>query len=283
MAEPAVPGGQGPLLSIRHLTKRFSNRGLFPAKANPVVALDGIDLTLQTRSTLALVGASGSGKTTLALCVPRLIEPDSGDLVYKGQNILAFDRSRILLLRRKIQVIFQHPAVAMNPRFSVIELIEEPLRIQRKASKQERQAKVLHVMESVGIPAVWAKRRPLELSGGQRQRVAIARALILEPELLILDEALSSLDVPVRAQILDLLFRLQDALSLTYLYITHDLRLAAYIADRIAVMHKGRIVEDGNTQEVFSNPQHLETRNLINSLPHLPPVLSTEDAETRNS
>jgi peptide/nickel transport system ATP-binding protein len=266
--ENSTPTGQhGPLLRVCHLSKSYVQRRWFSRRKFKVTALDDINLTVHCGSTVALVGESGSGKSTLAQCLARLVEPDSGEIWFKDKDLLNLSSAELFGARRQIQLIFQNSAAAMNPQFSAAEIVGEPLRIQNRAGKRERREQALLMMEQVGIPAEWADRSPLEFSGGQRQRLAIARALVLKPALLILDEALSGLDLPIQAQIIDLLVNLQASFSLTYLYISHDLRLAGYLAGEVAVMQRGKIVESGTVVEVFSRPKHPHTRVLIASIP----------------
>jgi ABC-type glutathione transport system ATPase component len=256
-----------PLLSVRNLSKRYVQGRWFSRR--PITALDDISLTVHSRSTVALVGQSGSGKSTLARCVARLAKADSGEIWFEGKNLLALSSADLVATRRRIQLIFQNSAAAMNPRFSALDVVSEPLRIQHRAGKRERRKQALAMLEQVGIAPQWADRSPFELSGGQRQRLIIGRALILKPALLILDEALSGLDLSIQAQVANLLLDLQASFSLTYLYISHDLRMAQYLADEIVIMHRGRIVESGSVGDVFSHPKHPHTRGLIASIPEL--------------
>ncbi len=200
----------------------------------------------------------------------RLEEPDSGEIWFEGRNLLALRSGERIAVHRNIQFIFQDSATAINPGFSAVEVVEEPLRIQKAWAGKRQREHALATMEQVGISPEWAERSALELSGGQRQRLAIARALVLNPRLLILDEALSSLDLVAQAQITKLLLGLQASLSLTYLFITHDLRLAAQVANRISVMHRGRIVESGSISTLFFDAQNPYTRLLLAAIPHMP-------------
>ncbi|HSU33006.1 MAG TPA: ABC transporter ATP-binding protein [Bryobacteraceae bacterium] len=264
-AKPCPPAGdtsEGLLLDIRALKKSYNRRD------SSVIALDGVEFSLRSSSKTALVGRSGCGKSTLARCMIRLVEPDSGEIWFSGRDVLALGRRELANVRPKIQLIFQQSSVSLNPRFNSLQVVEEPLRVHR-VSKTERRARALGIMARLGIPPEWADRHPLELSGGQRQRLALARALILEPSLLILDEAVCGLDASVQKQIADLLIELQRSFSLSYLYISHDLRMAAYLADDIAVMHQGRIVERASVDKLFSDPQHPETHELIRSIPRV--------------
>ena len=257
-----------PLLSVRALSKRYM-RGQWFSRKFPVTALDDVNLTVHPGSTVALVGQSGSGKSTLARCVAHLTDSDSGEIWFEGRNLLTLSSADLFASPHRIQLIFQNSAAAMNPRFSAAEIVAEPLRIQRRAGKKERRRQALAMLDQVGIPAAWADRSAFEFSGGQRQRLVIARALVLRPKLLILDEALSGLDLSIQAQIANLLIDLRASFSLTYLYISHDLRLAAYLADEMVVMQRGRIVESGSVVEMFSHPHHPHTQLLISSIPGL--------------
>ncbi len=257
------------MLEALHLCKRYVQGRWYSRNRFRVIALDDVSLTIPPQSTLALVGESGAGKSTLGRCLSRLEEPDSGEIRFEGRNLLTLRPEEWLAVRRSIQFIFQDSATAMNPRFSAAEVVEEPLRIQTSLAREARREQAFALMEQVGISPQWAQRSALEFSGGQRQRLAIARALALKPRLLILDEALSSLDLPIQAQITKLLLELQASLSLTYLFITHDLRLAAYVADRIAVMRAGKIVESGSVSNLFLDAQHPYTRLLLAAIPDI--------------
>jgi peptide/nickel transport system ATP-binding protein len=221
-------------------------------------------------TTLALVGESGSGKSTLARCLARLEEADSGEIWFEGRDILRLRGRDLVPVRRRIQLIFQDSATALNPRFSALEIVEEPLLIQGRGGKAERRNRALELMEAVGLRTDWATRRSLELSGGQRQRLAIARALAAEPSLLIFDEALAGLDVLIQSQIVNLLLDLQVSRGLTYLYVSHDLELMGRIADEIAVLCAGRIVERGNAAAIVAGPRHPHTQALLAAVPEWP-------------
>ncbi|MDQ2843244.1 MAG: dipeptide/oligopeptide/nickel ABC transporter ATP-binding protein [Acidobacteriota bacterium] len=235
-----------------------------------VLALDNVHLTLWARSTLALVGKSGSGKSTLARCLALIEEPDSGEYRFRGRDVLTLPKGDLKPIRRDVQLIFQQAATAMNPLLTALDIVAEPLRIQRTTSKKESCERAVAMLEQVGISARSAHRLPLEFSGGQRQRIAIARALITKPKLLILDEGFSGLDVCTQAQIAKMLLQLQTSLSLSYLFISHDLRMAAYLTDMMAVMEKGRIVETGSVADLFSCSRQDATRELVDSIPELP-------------
>jgi peptide/nickel transport system ATP-binding protein len=255
------------MLEASHLYKRYVQGRWYSRNKFDVTALNDVSLTIEPGCTLALVGESGAGKSTLGRCLARLEEPDSGEIRFDGRNLWALQSEELLAMRRNIQLIFQDSATAMNHRFSAIEIVEEPLVIQKSLSRRMRRKQALALMEEVGISSQWAGRSALEFSGGERQRLALARALILKPRVLILDEALASLDFEIQEQIAQLLLDLQASLSLSFLFITHDLRLAARMANRIAVMWGGRIVETGSVSTVFSEARHPHTRLLLATTP----------------
>jgi ABC-type glutathione transport system ATPase component len=250
-----------PVLEVQGLSKTYV-RTRWWQRPFRVRALDNVNLALKTGSTLALVGESGSGKTTLAMCLVGLEQPDMGDIRFEGKSLLDLRRKKRISARRDIQLIFQDSAGALSPRMSAAEIIEEPLLIRGQRSSKERSERALEVMEQVGFLHAWKDRRPSELSGGQRQRVAIARALVLKPKLLILDEALTGLDLSIQGQITNLLLDLQILQGLSYLYISHNLELVAHIADEVAIMHEGRVVEQAKTSEIFANTKNLHSQVL---------------------
>jgi ABC-type glutathione transport system ATPase component len=257
------------LLCVKGLHKQYVRGGLW-WKRVPVAAVSGVDFEILRGQTFALVGESGSGKSTVARCVARLEKPDSGRILIQGTDIAQFHWRDLLPFRASIQIVFQDAVTSMNPRFSALEVIEEPLLIQRQRSQgeytpQNRRDLVRTLMEEVGITPDWMNRSILHFSGGQRQRLALARALALRPQLLVLDEALSGLDLSTQAQIANLLLDLQAAHSLTYLLISHDLALVARLADVIGVMSRGQTVEVGPTQQIITNPNHVATKKLLAS------------------
>lgn len=254
------------LVKVRGLSKRYVQRRPFSRKKFVIDALVEVSLEIPSGCLTALVGASGSGKSTLAACLGMLEKPDAGEIWFEGQEISRLNNAKLVPLRPKIQMVFQDSAGALNPRFSAAEIIAEPLEVQGRASGRQLRWRTCELMEEVGLCPDWADRRTLEFSGGQRQRLAIARAIALKPSFLILDESLSGLDLSTQAQILNLLLDLQAAHGLTYLLISHDLSLVAQIADFVAVMHEGRIVEQGTKQGVIGSPVHTETRQLLNSV-----------------
>lgn len=259
----------GALVSIRGLTKSYVQRGRFSGAKLSVGALRGIDLDVSSGSTLALVGESGAGKSTLVRCLALLERPTAGQIWFDGLDLLSLGRKQLFPVRRRMQLIFQDPASALNSGMTAAEIVEEPLLIQRDGSKADRRRRALEAMDHVGLPPSSARKRPLEFSGGQRQRLAIARALVLQPKLLILDEALSNLDLATRDSILALLEQLQIEHSLTYIHVLHDLRLASEIATDIAVMFEGRIVERAMSAHLFARAEHPYTRSLLRSLQSL--------------
>jgi peptide/nickel transport system ATP-binding protein len=247
------------------VTKVFSEGGLFQPRRE-VRAVDGVDITLQRGETLGIVGESGSGKSTVARCVARLIDPSAGAVLVDNEDIAALPREKLRHVRRRVQMIFQDPYRSLNPRRTVGQsIVEGPMNYGMARGDAARRAREL--VETVGIAGSALDRYPHQFSGGQRQRLCIARALAMEPEILIADEAVSALDVSVQAQVLTLLEDIRDRFNLAMLFITHDLRVAARLCDRIAVMHRGRIVEHGPTAQVFAAPRHDYTRSLFAAIP----------------
>jgi ABC-type glutathione transport system ATPase component len=260
------------LLQVKGLRKQYVRGGLWRNRTR-VAAVSQVDFEMQRGQTLALVGESGSGKSTVARCVTRLERPDAGQILVHGTDIAQLDARDLAPFRSGIQMVFQDAGTAMNPRFSALEVIEEPLLInarqdsarnnQRGSSSRNRHDLVRSLMIEVGLSPDWMHRSIVHFSGGQRQRLALARALALRPQLLVLDEALSGLDVSTQAQIVNLLLDLQAAHSLTYLLISHDLAMVARLADVIGVVSEGKTVEVGPTREIMSNPKHDATKKLL--------------------
>jgi len=256
-----------PLLEVSHLTKRFNRRrGWFEA-AHVTTAVDDVSFSIDAGETFGLVGESGSGKTTTGRCILRLVEPTSGQIRFEGEDVLAFDPDRLRAARRRMQIVFQDPYGSLNPRLRVGTIVEEPLVIHRIGTAAEREARVDELLTLVGLEPAMRHRYPREFSGGQRQRIGLARALALNPSFLIADEPVSSLDVTVQAQIVDLLMDLQQRLRLTYLFIAHDLRLVENICSRVAVMYRGRIVEMAAVSSLFASPRHAYTQALLSAVP----------------
>jgi len=256
-----------PLVEVRNLTKHFTRGGGFFQRGTVVKAVDGVSFTIDEGETFGLVGESGSGKSTTGRCMLRLIEPTSGEVRYRGEDVLAYSSGQMRAARRHLQMIFQDPYSSLNPRMRAREIVEEPLVIHRLGSKAERVARVAELFRLVGLDPAHLERYPHEFSGGQRQRIGLARALALEPKFIIADEPVSALDVSIQAQVVNLLMDLQQRLQLTYLFIAHDLRLVRHICRRVAVMYLGRIVEMGDTEALFANPAHPYTRALISAIP----------------
>ena len=253
-----------PLLVADGVVVEYPGRGW---RRPPFRALHGVSLEIAAGETLGLVGESGSGKTTLARCITRLVEPDEGSVVFDGAELTSLQGGDLRRMRRRIQTVFQDPYTSLNPRMTVGSAIAEPLRVHGIAGRADAQAKVAELLDLVGLAAPLARRFPRELSGGQRQRVAIARSLAPQPELLIADEAVSALDVSVQAQILNLLLDLTEHLGLTMIFISHQLSVIASVADHVAVMYLGRVVEHGPVEEVFARPQHPYTAALLAANP----------------
>jgi peptide/nickel transport system ATP-binding protein len=262
-AEEASPN----LIEVSGLTKIYQVPGDRPWRKKDFTAAEDVNFFLREGRTLALVGESGSGKSTVAQMVLGLLEPTSGTVSFDGTDVTHLDRAGELAFRRRVQPVFQNPYGSVDPMYSVFNTIAEPLKIHKVGSKKEQEARVRELLDLVAMPSSMLSRYPGELSGGQRQRVAIARALALGPEALILDEAVSALDVLVQSQVLSLLNDLQDEMGLTYLFITHDLAVVKQIADETLVMKSGRIVERGETDALFDNPEQEYTRRLIESIP----------------
>ena len=260
-----------PLLEVRRLVKHFTRKqGLF-ARPSVVRAVDDVSFTVAEGEMFGLVGESGSGKSTTGRCILRLIEPTSGDILFRGENVLSFSSTRMRQARRDMQIVFQDPYSSLNPRMRVGQIVEEPLVIHGLGSRSERQARAAELFDLVGLEPDHLHRYPHEFSGGQRQRIGIARAIALNPALIVADEAVSALDVSIQAQVVKLLLDLQQRLKLTYLFIAHDLRLVENICSRVAVMYLGKIVEIGETRALFEEPTHPYTRALLSAIPTLDP------------
>jgi ABC-type oligopeptide transport system ATPase subunit len=256
-----------PLLEVERLVKRFTrNRGLL-RRGTTVAAVNDVSFGVDEGETFGLVGESGSGKTTTGRCILRLIEPTSGQVTFKGENVLALGARAMRERRRDMQIVFQDPYSSLNPRMRIRQIIEEPLVIHRIGDRQSRRDRAAELLERVGLDSGQLEHYPHQFSGGQRQRIGLARALALNPSFLVLDEPVSALDVSVQAQVVNLLMDLQRDLKLTYLFIAHDLRLVEHICSRVAVMHRGRIVEIGSTAALFERPQHPYTKALLSAIP----------------
>jgi oligopeptide/dipeptide ABC transporter ATP-binding protein len=259
-----------PLVDVRGLVKHFPGEraffGLGAAKP-PVRAVDGVSFTIREGTTLGLVGESGSGKSTVARTLLRLIEPTAGAVLFEGADVLRLGRTELRALRRKMQIVFQDPYGSLNPRMTVRQTLREPLQIHQLATGAAVDARVDALLEEVGLDASFGDRYPHELSGGQRQRVGIARALSVEPRFIVCDEPVSALDVSVQAQVLNLLTALQRTRGLTYLFVAHDLAVVKHVADDVAVMYLGRIVEHAPAPRVYAAPKHPYTTSLLSAVP----------------
>jgi ABC-type glutathione transport system ATPase component len=273
---------KAPLVRTRGLSKQFVQRSPFSRKKFVIDALIDVDLEIAPGCLTALVGESGTGKSTLASCLAMLEKPDRGEIWFEGNEVSHCEGDELAALRPKIQMVFQDSAGALNPRFSAGEIIAEPLEVQGRGTGKALRTRACELMEEVKLSPDWVDRRPLHFSGGQRQRLAIARAIALKPAFLILDESLSGLDLSTQAQILNLLLDLQATHSLTYLLISHDLSLVGQVADFVAVMHQGRIVEQGTRQTLFSNPRHAHTRALLSSCRVMESAFRTAQAGGRS-
>jgi peptide/nickel transport system ATP-binding protein/oligopeptide transport system ATP-binding protein len=256
------------LLEVEGLVKHFvAERSLFGRPTAYIKAVDGVSFSVEAGKTLALVGESGCGKSTVSRMVLRLIEPDAGRIRFEGRDLLALDANQLRAFRRDAQIIFQDPYASLNPRMTVNQILTEPLGLHDLVPPTGRRARVEELLRLVGLEPRFARRYPHEFSGGQRQRIAIARALAVEPKLIICDEPVSALDVSIRSQILNLLRDLQDRLGLAYIFVSHDLAVVKHIADRVAVMNLGGIVETADTQALFASPRHPYSRALLSAIP----------------
>ncbi len=257
-----------PLLEIDNVYKHFPvTGGVFLRQVGSVKAVEGVSLDIKEGETLGLVGESGCGKSTLGRIILRLEEPTSGDVLYRGESILSFSRARMRELRKEMQIIFQDPFSSLNPRKNVAHIVGEPLYIHGMKNRKKREARVLELLEVVGLKREHMRRYPHQFSGGQRQRIGVARALALNPKLIICDEAVSALDVSIQAQVINLLQDLQEEFHLTYLFISHDLSVVEHISDRVAVMYLGQIVELADSDELYQTPLHPYTQALLSAAP----------------
>ena len=262
------------ILELDGIAKHYGpRRTLLAKRATPVRAVDGVSFAVGRAETLALVGESGCGKSTTARLAVRLIEPTAGIVRFEGADITTLSGSALRTLRRRMQMVFQDPFASLNPRMSVQDILAEPLVVHRIGDAAAQKARVAELLSLVGLAPHHAGRYPHEFSGGQRQRIGIARALAVEPALIVLDEPVSALDVSIQAQVVNLLRDLQRQLGLSYLFIAHDLAVVKHVADRVAVMYLGRIVEIGPKDRVFANPRHPYTRVLLAAIPRPDPHL----------
>jgi oligopeptide transport system ATP-binding protein len=256
-----------PLVEVAGLSKVFTTRAGWLGRPSTIRAVDDVSFGIATGETFGLVGESGSGKTTTGRCLLRLVEPTSGEVRFRGEDLLAFTPERMRAARRDLQIVFQDPYSSLNPRMRIGAIVEEPLAVHGVGTSAARRERVAELLARVGLDPALVSRRPRELSGGQRQRVGLARALALNPSFVIADEPVSALDVSVQAQIVNLLMDLRDRMNLTYLFITHDLRLVEHVCDRVAVMYRGRILELAPTASLFASPRHPYTQALLSAVP----------------
>jgi oligopeptide transport system ATP-binding protein len=259
-----------PLLEVRGLAMHFpvSEGIVLSRKIGDVKAVDGVDFTINRGETLGLVGESGCGKTTTGRCILRLERPTAGEILFDGRDVNRMQRSELVALRRRMQVIFQDPYSSLNPRMKVGDIIAEPIKVHGvEPDAGRRRARVRELLAVCGLDPKFTDRYPHEMSGGQRQRVGIARALALDPEFIVCDEAVSALDVSIQAQVVNLLEDLRERFGLTYLFIAHDLSVVRHLCQRVAVMYLGRIVEMADNNELFDNPLHPYTKALLSSVP----------------
>jgi peptide/nickel transport system ATP-binding protein len=256
------------LLEIRDLKKHFPvDEGLFSRHKEAVKAVDGVSLTVEEGETLGIVGESGCGKSTLGRTILRLIEPTSGEIIFQGKNLLALSQRELRDTRRQMQIIFQDPYASLNPRMRVGDIVGEGLEIHRLARGKAKRERVMELLHQVGLREDHYGRYPHEFSGGQRQRIGIARALAVNPKFIVADEPVSSLDVSIQAQIINLLQELQEKMHLTYFFISHDLRVVEHISHRVAIMYLGKIVEIAKSETIYQDAKHPYTRALLSAVP----------------
>jgi oligopeptide/dipeptide ABC transporter ATP-binding protein len=251
------------MLEINHLKKYFKAPNKFNGS---VKAVDDVSLHIEAGETLGLVGESGSGKSTLGRTILRLLEPDSGDIIFEGKKINDLKKNEISMMRRKMQIVFQDPFSSLNPRKTVRQILEEPICIHESVSSRDRKDRVIEMLSLVGLDSGYLDRYPHEFSGGQRQRIGIARALMLNPKFIVCDEPVSALDVSVQSQVMNLLCDLQQRFGLTYLFIAHGLNVIKYVSDRVAVMYLGKIIEIGNVKDLYVEPKHPYTMALLSAI-----------------
>ena len=266
------------ILQVRDLHVHFPvKRGIIIKRTvAEVKAVDGISLDVRDGETVGLVGESGCGKTTTGRAILKLIEPTSGQIIYKGEDISSYTQKQMLPLRHEMQMVFQDPYASLNPRMSVIDIVTDPLIEHKIITRDEKQQKATELLETVGLDPRYMNRFPHEFSGGQRQRIGIARSLALKPKILICDEPIAALDVSIQAQVINLFQDLQEKLGLSYIFIAHDLSVVRHISDRIIVMYLGKIVETATKRDLFKNPLHPYTKVLLSSVPTPDPALERE-------
>ncbi|MGN7284861.1 ATP-binding cassette domain-containing protein [Shouchella rhizosphaerae] len=255
------------LLDVRHLSKTFPLKKSKTNKASSFKAVDDVSFQVFKGETLGIVGESGSGKSTVAKMILQLLEPTSGEIYFLGQNLANQSKAESKATKRRMQAVFQDPYASLNPRMRAKEIVTEPLILHKQLHKKKRDDKALELLHEVGLSEQHLNRFPHEFSGGQRQRLSIARAIALKPDLIICDEAVSALDVSIQAQILKLLMSLQTSYGLSYIFIAHGLPTVKQLSNRVAIMHKGKIVEIGETNDIFQSPKHTYTKSLLKAVP----------------
>ena len=265
------------MLKVNNLTKVFSlEKNVISREHNSFKAVNDVCLNIKEGEIFSIVGESGSGKSTLGKMIVGLLKPDSGEILYEGKNISHISRKELKKIRESVQIVFQDPYASLNPKMTIEKILMEPLIVHKRGDKAYCRKKAEEIIQTVGLTKEDLKRYPHEFSGGQRQRICIARAIILEPKLVVCDEAVSALDVLVQTQIINLLKELQEKYHMAYMFISHDLAVVRYISDRIGVMYAGELVEYGEKQQIFENPRHPYTKFLISSIPSTNPEVRNE-------
>lgn len=270
------------LLKVEDLKVHFPIRGgIFRSVVDHVRAVDGISFELNEGETYGLIGESGSGKSTAGKAILQLTKPTGGSIEFQNTDLISINKKQMRAFRKEIQMIFQDPYSSLNPKKRIIDLVAEPLRNFEKLTSDQEREKVLYYLQKVGLTPEALYKYPHEFSGGQRQRIGIARALTLQPKLIVADEPVSALDVSVQAQVLNFLQDLQEEFKLTYLFIGHDLGVIRHLCNRIGVMYRGRLVEEGTTEDILTNPQHIYTKRLIAAIPDIRPEVRNEKIKSR--
>jgi oligopeptide transport system ATP-binding protein len=268
------------LVEVKNLKKYFPvTGGIFGQKIGAIKAVDNLSFSVKKGETLGIVGESGSGKSTTGRLILRLLEPTEGKVYFEGKSVHDLSKSQLKALREDMQLIFQDPYASLNPRHTIQRILEEPLIVHKKGTKQERRKKVQEMLEVVGLDSYYAKRYPHQFSGGQRQRIGIARALMTQPKLVILDEPVSALDVSIQSQIINLLKDLQEEFDLTYIFIAHDLSVVRQISDRVGVMYLGTLVELTDSEKLYEKPLHPYTQALLSAIPIPDPDVKEEQED----